>query len=121
MKIKIPKNKMEKENNQNKKIDKTIKLDINNMNKNDIKNLKISLNNIRNICNVLKEKNTIIDGMLISTKKRKKLISQETLEKEAELLKIDKEINITPLIKIKVFIKIYHLIQAKMVHNHNLL
>ena len=95
MKIKIPKNKMEKENNQNKKNDKTIKLDINNMNKNDIKNLKISLNNIRNICNVLKEKNTIKDGMLINNKKRKKVISQETLEKEAELLKIDNEINIT--------------------------
>ena len=74
MKSKIPKNKIEKENNQNKNREKSIKLDINNMNKNDIKNLKISLNNIRNICNVLKEKNTIIDGMLISTKKRKKII-----------------------------------------------
>ena len=70
-------------------------IDINNMNSNDIQNMKVSLNKLRNICNVLKEKNTIIDGMLISTKKRKKVISQETLEKEAELLKIDNEINIT--------------------------
>lgn len=32
--------------------------------------------------------------MLLSTKKRKKILSQETLEKEAELLKIENEINI---------------------------
>ena len=90
----IPINKYEKENNSNKNNNKSIKLDINNMNKNDIKNLKTSINKIRNVCNILKEKNTIIDGMLLSTKTKKKIISQETLEKEAELLKIDNEINI---------------------------
>ena len=90
----IPINKYEKENNSNKNNNKSIKLDINNMNKNDIKNLKTSINKIRNIYNILKEKNTIIDGMLLSTKTKKKIISQETLEKEAELLKIDNEINI---------------------------
>jgi len=90
----IPINKYEKENNSNKNNNKTIKLDINNMNKNDIKNLKTSINKIRNVCSILKEKNTIIDGMLLSTKTKKKIISQETLEKEAELLKIDNEINI---------------------------
>ena len=90
----IPINKYEKENNSNKNNNKSIKLDINNMNKNDIKNLKTSINKIRNVCNILKEKNTIIDGMLLNTKKRKKLISQENLEKEAELLKIETEINI---------------------------
>ena len=90
----IPINKYEKENNSNKNNNKSIKLDINNMNKNDIKNLKISINKIRNVCSILKEKNTIIDGMLLSTKTKKKIISQETLEKEAELLKIDNEINI---------------------------
>ena len=90
----IPINKYEKENNSNKNNNKSIKLDINNMNKNDIKNLKTSINKIRNVCSILKEKNTIIDGMLLSTKTKKKIISQETLEKEAELLKIDNEINI---------------------------
>ena len=70
------------------------KIDINNMNSNDIQNMKVSLNKLRNICNVLKEKNTIIDGMLLSTKKRKKILSQETLEKEAELLEVENEINI---------------------------
>jgi len=90
----IPINKYEKENNSNKNNNKSIKLDINKMNKNDIKNLKTSINKIRNVCSILKEKNTIIDGMLLSTKTKKKIISQETLEKEAELLKIDNEINI---------------------------
>ena len=90
----IPINKYEKENNSNKNNNKSIKLDINNMNKNDIKNLKTSINKIRNVCSILKEKNTIIDGMLLSTKTKKKIISQEALEKEAELLKIDNEINI---------------------------
>ena len=90
----IPINKYEKENNSNKNNNKSIKLDINNMNKNDIKNLKTSINKIRNVCSILKEKNTIIDGMLLSTKTKKKIISQETLEKEVELLKIDNEINI---------------------------
>ena len=90
----IPSNKSEKEYNSNKNNGKEIQLDINNLNKIDIKNLKTSLNKIRSVCKILKEKNTIIDGMLLNTKKRKKLISQENLEKEAELLKIETEINI---------------------------
>ena len=90
----IPINKCEKENNSNKNLSKEIQIDIKNINKNDIKNLKTSLNKIRSVCNILKDKNTIIDGMLLNTKKRKKIISQENLEKEAELLKIENEINI---------------------------
>ena len=69
-------------------------IDINNMNKNDIQNIKKSLNKLRNICNTLKEKNAIIDGMLLSTKKEKKILSQETLKKENELIEIENEINI---------------------------
>ena len=64
------------------------------MNNNDIQNIKLSLKKLRNISSILKEKNIIIDSMLLSTKKRKKILSQETLEKEAELLKIENEINI---------------------------
>ena len=71
-----------------------LEIDINNLNNNDIQSLKNSLNKLRNICNILKEKNTIIDGMLLSTKKRKKILSQETLEKESELLNLENEINI---------------------------
>jgi hypothetical protein len=69
-------------------------VDNNDLNNNDIQNIKLSLNKLRNISSILKEKNIIIDSMLLSTKKRKKILSQETLEKEAELLKIENEINI---------------------------
>ena len=71
-----------------------LEIDINILNNNDIQTLKNSLNKLRNMCNILKEKNTIIDGMLLSTKKRKKILSQETLEKESELLNLENEINI---------------------------
>ena len=57
------------------------------MNKNDIKNLKISLNNIRNICNVLKEKNAIIDGMWISTKKKEKNNFARNFRKRGRIIK----------------------------------
>ena len=91
----IPINKYEKEINiPSLKNEMNIKIDNNDLSNNDIQNMKISLNKLRNICNVLKEKNTIIDGMLLSTKKRKKILSQETLEKEAELLEVENEINI---------------------------
>ena len=66
----------------------------NNLSNNDIQKMKISLNKLRNICNVLKEKNTIIDSMLLSTKKHKKILSQQTLEKESELVQLENEINI---------------------------
>ena len=91
----ITNNKYGKEmNNSNEKdyIDKNV--DNNDLNNNDIQNIKLSLNKLRNISSILKEKNIIIDSMLLSTKKRKKILSQETLEKEAELLKIENEINI---------------------------
>lgn len=91
----ITNNKYGKEmNNSNEKgyINKNV--DNNDLNNNDIQNIKLSLNKLRNISSILKEKNIIIDSMLLSTKKRKKILSQETLEKEAELLKIENEINI---------------------------
>jgi hypothetical protein len=91
----ITNNKYGKEmNNSNEKDYKNKNVDINDLNNNDIQNIKLSLNKLRNISNILKEKNIIIDSMLLSTKKRKKILSQETLEKEAELLKIENEINI---------------------------
>ena len=91
----IPINKYEKEINiPSLKNEMNIKIDNNDLSNNDIQNMKISLNKLRNICNVLKEKNTIIDGMLLSKKKRKKILSQETLEKEAELIEVENEINI---------------------------
>ena len=76
------------------KDDSRIKQDINKMNNKEIKNIKIALNKLRNISNILKEKNAIIDGMLLSTKKNKKLLSQDILDKESELLEIENDINI---------------------------
>ena len=91
----ITNNKYGKEmNNSNEKDYKNKNVDNNDLNNNDIQNIKLSLNKLRNISSILKEKNIIIDSMLLSTKKRKKILSQETLEKEAELLKIENEINI---------------------------
>ena len=91
----ITNNKYEKEmNNSNEKDYINKNVDNNDLNNNDIQNIKLSLNKLRNISSILKEKNIIIDSMLLSTKKRKKILSQETLEKEAELLKIENEINI---------------------------
>ena len=69
-------------------------LDINNLNPSDIQHLKDSLNKVKSICNILKEKNNIIDGMLSSTKKRKILLTQEKADKENEIIKLDNEINI---------------------------
>jgi len=71
-----------------------LNLDTNNLKNSDIQNLKHSLNKIRSITNILKEKNTIIDGMLLSTKKKKKILSQEISEKEGELINLENEINI---------------------------
>ena len=91
----ITNNKYGKEmNNSNEKDYINKNVDNNDLNNNDIQNIKLSLNKLRNISSILKEKNIIIDSMLLSTKKRKKILSQETLEKEAELLKIENEINI---------------------------
>ena len=91
----ITNNKYGKEmNNSNEKEYINKNVDNNDLNNNDIQNIKLSLNKLRNISSILKEKNIIIDSMLLSTKKRKKILSQETLEKEAELLKIENEINI---------------------------
>ena len=91
----ITNNKYGKEmNNSNEKDYKNKNVDNNDLNNNDIQNIKLSLNKLRNISSILKEKNIIIESMLLSTKKRKKILSQETLEKEAELLKIENEINI---------------------------
>ena len=85
-------------NNQNKistggDIEK-YRLDLSNITNYDIEHLKNSLNKIKNVSKVLKEKNNIIDGMLLSTKKRKKILSQETIEKENEIIKLENEINI---------------------------
>jgi len=91
----ITNNKYGKEmNNSNEKDYINKNVDNNDLNNNDIQNIKLSLKKLRNISSILKEKNIIIDSMLLSTKKRKKILSQETLEKEAELLKIENEINI---------------------------
>lgn len=91
----IPLKKYEQEiNNSPQKSNINNKTTINNLNQNDIQSMKISLNKLRNICNILKEKNTIIDGMLLSTKKRKKILSEETSEKENELIQLENEINI---------------------------
>jgi len=91
----ITNNKYGKEmNNSNEKDYINKNVDNNDLNNNDIQNIKLSLNKLRNISSILKEKNIIIDSMLLSTKKRKKILSQETLEKEVELLKIENEINI---------------------------
>ena len=76
------------------KDDSRIKQDINKMNNKEIKNIKTALNKLRNISNILKEKNAIIDGMLLSTKSCKKILSQEILDKESELLEIENDINI---------------------------
>ena len=76
------------------KDDSRIKQDINKMNNKEIKNIKVALNKLRNISNILKEKNAIIDGMLLSTKSCKKILSQEILDKESELLEIENDINI---------------------------
>ena len=69
-------------------------IDINNFTKSDIEHLKLSLNKIRNLSKILKEKNNIIDGMLLSTKKRKIILTQEISEKEDEIIKLENEINI---------------------------
>ena len=69
-------------------------IDLNNLNHTDIQHLQKSLNNLKKLSNILKEKNNIIDGMLLSTKKRKKIITQEKTEKENEIIKLDNEINI---------------------------
>ena len=63
-------------NNQNiintkNKIEKS-KLDISNISNYDIEHLKNSLNKIKNISKILKEKNNIIDGMLLRKKKERK-------------------------------------------------
>ena len=71
-----------------------LKLNINNISNSDVDRLKSSLNKLRNLSKILKEKNNIIDGMLLSTKKRKKILIQETSEKENEIIKLENEINI---------------------------
>ena len=71
-----------------------INLDLNNLNQLDVQHLKKSLNNLKKISNIIKEKNNIIDGMLLSTKKRKKIIAKETSDKENEIIKLENEINI---------------------------
>ena len=71
-----------------------LKNEINNMKNKEIQNIKTALNKLRNISNILKEKNAIIDGILLSTKKCKKMLSKETSEKESELLEIENDINI---------------------------
>ena len=76
------------DNNQDEKID------LNNLSKSDIEQLKNSLNKLRNLSNILQEKNNIIDGMLLSTKKRKQILSQELSEKENEIIRLENDINI---------------------------
>ena len=71
-----------------------IKIELNSINQSDIQHLKKSLNNLKKLSNIIKEKNNIIDGMLLSTKKRKKIIAKETSEKENEIIKLENEINI---------------------------
>ena len=76
------------DNNQDEKID------LNNLSKSDIEQLKNSLNKLRNLSNILQEKNNIIDGMLLSTKKRKQILTQELSEKENEIIRLENDINI---------------------------
>ena len=71
-----------------------LKIELNNINQSEIQHLKKSLNNLKKLSNIIKEKNNIIDGMLLSTKKRKKMIAKETSEKENEIIKLENEINI---------------------------
>ena len=68
--------------------------DMNNLNLSEVQHLQNSLKKVKNICKILKEKNNIIDGMLLSTKKRKKLLAQEKIDKENEIITLDNEINI---------------------------
>ena len=68
--------------------------DINNLNLSEIQQLKNSLKKVKNLCHILKEKNNIIDGMLLSTKKRKKLLAKEKSDKEDEIVSLENEINI---------------------------
>ena len=68
--------------------------EINNLNHSEVQHFQNSLKKIKNICNTLKEKNNIIDGMLLSTKKRKKLLAQEKSDKENEINSLENEINI---------------------------
>ena len=65
-----------------------------NINISDTQQLKNSLNKVKNLCNILKEKNNIIDGMLLSTKRKKNILIQETKDKENEIIQLEDEINI---------------------------
>ena len=65
-----------------------------NINVSDTQQLKNSLNKVKNLCNILKEKNNIIDGMLLSTKRKKKILIQETEDKQNEIIQLENEINI---------------------------
>jgi len=65
-----------------------------NINISDTQQLKNSLNRVKSLCNILKEKNNIIDGMLLSTKRKKNILIQETEEKENEIIQLENEINI---------------------------
>ena len=75
--------------------DEKIDLPLNDLSKSDIDNLRASLNKLRNLSNKLKEKNNIIDGILLSTKKRNKILIKETNFKEDEITKLENEINIS--------------------------
>ena len=75
--------------------DEKIDLPLNDLSKSDIDNLRASLNKLRNLSNKLKEKNNIIDGILLSTKKRNKILIKETNFKEEEITKLENEINIS--------------------------
>ena len=70
------------------------KIDMNNLKYTDTQHLKNSLNKVKNLCNILKEKNNIIDGMLLSTKKRKKILIKENSDKENEIMQLENEIKI---------------------------
>lgn len=71
-----------------------INVNLNNINSSEAQHLKNSLRKLKNIYNILKDKNNIIDGMLLSTKKRKKMLAQEKSDKENEIITLENEINI---------------------------
>jgi hypothetical protein len=60
-----------------------------NINISDTQQLKNCLNKVKNLCNTLKEKNNIIDGMLLSTKRKKKILIQETEYKQNEIIQLE--------------------------------
>ena len=85
---------MKNENNIEKSKNESKSVDTDKLGPSEIQRLKMSLNNLKKLSKILKEKNNIIDGMLLSTKKRKKILTQESLEKEEEIIKLENEINI---------------------------